>query len=364
MAKTISFSRGAPSADIVPAKALREAAGRALEADPVGAFSYGKATGYEPLREWIAEKHQVEVERVLVTNGSLQADSFLFDLLVEPDDAVVVESPTYDRTLNYLQQCGADVLAIPLEEDGIDVGAVATVMESGTRVKLTHIIPNFQNPAGSTLSLDKRKRLVALAAEHDSLIFEDDPYIELNFKGERIPTMLSLDSSDGVVYASSFSKTICPGIRVGYAVGPPELVARLAKLATDTYISPNMVSQAIVAEFCRSGAIEENIEAARKALSGRRDAMVSALKSEIPDARFSRPEGGYFLWVELPEGTEVAELEGAAASEGVTFVKGTDFMIQGGESAMRLAYSGVSEDEITEGIKRLARSLNRMKTVA
>src|SRR5947199_1828874 len=156
----------------------------------------------------------------MTTNGSMQADAFLFELMVEPGDLVVVEAPTYDRTLLALQKLGAEILAIPLQSDGIDVEALATALEQGARPKLAHVIPNFQNPAGCTLSLDKRQRLLELAAEYDFVIFEDDPYVELRFAGEGLPTMLSLDGGDGrVVYASSFSKTVCPGIRVGYLVG-------------------------------------------------------------------------------------------------------------------------------------------------
>ena len=159
----ISFARGAPSPDIMPADELREAAGRILAEDPKGALGYGVGSGYAPLRQWIADRHGVDVERVLVTNGSLQAGVMLFDELVEPGETVVVEAPSYDRTLLSLRKRGADILAIPLEEDGIDVSALASALEAGARPKLAHIIPNFQNPAGATLSLDKRRRLLELA---------------------------------------------------------------------------------------------------------------------------------------------------------------------------------------------------------
>src|SRR3954463_2371438 len=247
----ISFARGAPSLDIIAADELAACAERALRTDPAGAFAYGTAVGYPPLREWIAEHQSVGVGQVVTTNGSMQADAFLFELMVEPGDVVVVEAPTYDRTLLSLQKLGAEILAIPLEADGIDVEALARALESGARPKLAHIIPNFQNPAGYTLSLEKRRRLLELAERYEFVIFEDDPYVELRFEGERLPTMLSLDHSDRVVYASSYSKTVCPGIRVGYLCGPAELIAHVERTATNTYISPNMVAQSIVNEFCR-----------------------------------------------------------------------------------------------------------------
>src|SRR5690242_1776385 len=353
-ADTISFARGAPSLDIVDVEGLKDAAARAFANDPGGATAYGTAIGYAPLRAWIAEQHGVEPANVVVTNGSMQADAFLFDELVEPSDTVVVERPTYDRTLLALRQRLADIHMVELEADGIDVDGVAALIEQSGAPKLAHIIPNFQNPAGYTLSGPKREALVGLAREHGFTIFEDDPYVSIRFAGDPLPTMLSLDRDDTVVYASSFSKTVCPGIRVGYLVGPEPVIAGIVKLGTETYISPSMVSQAIVTEFCRSGAIEESIETVKAALRERRDALCEALERELPDARFVPPEGGYFLWVELPEGSDVDMLFENARDRGVVFVKGTDFLKEGGQNTLRLAFSGVQPAEIDEGISRLA----------
>jgi 2-aminoadipate transaminase len=350
----ISLARGAPSPDIVAIDELKAAAVRAFEHDGAGTVAYGTSAGYPRLLEWIAHKHGVHPDRLFATNGSMQADAFLFQQVVQPGDLVVVEAPTYDRTLLSLRELGADVLAIPLEPDGIDVDALELALTGGARPKLAHIIPNFQNPAGCTLSLEKRQRLLALAGEHGFTIFEDDPYVELRFEGESLPTMLSMDASDTVVYASSFSKTVCPGIRVGYLVGPESLIAGIRTRATNTYISPNMVAQSIVAEFCHSGAIERSIATVKEALRERRDATADALERHIPDARFVTPQGGYFLWVDLPEGSDVAALEAAATERGVIFVKGTDFLIEGGESSLRIAYSAVPPDQIEEGISRVA----------
>jgi DNA-binding transcriptional MocR family regulator len=242
---------------------------------------------------------------------------------------------------------------VELEQDGIDVAAVERVLAAGAQPKLAHIIPNFQNPAGYTLSAPKRERLVELARTHGFTIFEDDPYVTLRFQGESLPTMFST-APDAVVYASSFSKTVCPGIRVGYLVGPADLIARIVKIATSTYISPNMVAQGIVNQFCRSGAIDRSIATVRDALRERATTLCEELSDKLPDARFVEPEGGYFLWVDLPDGTDVAALFDAAAARGVQFVKGTDFVLEGGESSLRLAYSGVTPAEIREGVTRLA----------
>ena len=353
MAKPISFARGAPSLDIVDVDGLRAAAERAFGADPAGVTGYGTAIGYPPLREWIAERHQVGPEQVIVTNGSMQADAFLFDAFVEPGDRVIVERPTYDRTLLSLRQRGADVRMVELEPDGIDVAALERLLAARAKPKLAHIIPNFQNPAGCTLSHPKREALLAMAREHGFTVFEDDPYGALRFEGSPLPTMLSMDA-DTVVYASSFSKTVCPGIRVGYLVGPAELIARIVKIATSTYISPSMVSQAIVYQFCISGALEESIETVRLALRERAVTLCEALRRELPDARFVEPEGGYFLWLDLPGGADVDALFTAAADRAVQFVKGSDFVLEGGQSSLRLAYSAVTPEEIDEGVSRLA----------
>jgi DNA-binding transcriptional MocR family regulator len=377
---TISFARGAPSLDIVDVQGLKEAATRAFEADPAGTTAYGTSIGYPRLRAWIADKHGVEPERVLVTNGSMQADAFLFEQLVKSGDDVIVERPTYDRTLLSLRERGAKVHAVELQPDGIDTDALGALLSGGAthssvdspaalpgdgegvvKPRLAHIIPNFQNPAGYTLSLAKREALLSLAAKHGFLVFEDDPYVELRFSGEKLPTMLSMDP-ERVVYASSFSKTVCPGIRVGYLVGPTELIAQIAKLATNTYISPSMVSQSIVYEFCASGSIDRSIETVRTALAKRAVTLQEALRRELPEAELVAPEGGYFMWVTLPEGTDVGALFSLAGEMGVAFVKGTDFLLEGGGNTLRLAYSGVTPEQIDEGVGRLAEAFRSLQS--
>lgn len=351
----LSFARGAPSLDIIDVDGLRDAAQRAFANDPGGMTAYGTAVGYVPLRRWIAERHGVEEANVLVTNGSMQADAFLFDELVAAGDEVVVERPSYDRTLLSLRQHGAALRAIALEPDGIDTDALAAELAGGARPKLAHIIPNFHNPAGCTLSGPKRERLLELAREHEFTIFEDDPYIALRFRGETLPTMLSLDAGAGtVVYASSFSKTVCPGIRVGFLIGPRELIARIVLRATNTYISPSMVDAAIVYEFCVSGAIDRSIERVRTALAERAATLAQALGEQIPGASFVLPDGGYFLWVKLPEGAEPAAVLKAAAERKLALVSGDDFVLDGGSGAVRLAFAGVTPEEIREGVVRLA----------
>lgn len=359
-ADMISFARGAPSADILPAEAVREAAQTALTDDWQRALSYGTGKGHPGLGEWIAGLHGIDAGQVMVTNGSMEAAAFIFQHMLEPGDRVIVEQPSYDRTLLLFGRAGVELCPVPLESDGVDIEAVERALADGP-VRLAHIIPNFHNPAGCTLSAEKRERLVDLAAEHDFTLFEDDPYRLIRFGGPEHPTMLSLDEAGKVLHASSFSKTVSPGVRVGYIAGNTERVAFLAKRAGETYISPNMLAESIVFALCESGGLERNIELVNKALAERRDALVEALSERIPEADFVVPEGGYFLWLTLAEGTDTTALLAAAKDESVAFVAGPDFLIEGGQNALRLSFASVPADQVADGVARLARALESLR---
>lgn len=365
-AQLISFARGAPSLDIVDVEGLKAAAARAFDQDAAAATGYGPATGYAPLRDWIAARHNVSAEQVLITNGSLQADAFLFEHLISPGDDVIVEKPTYDRTLLNLRSMGAKIHQVTLDEDGLDTDELRALLESGVRPRLAHVIPNYQNPAGVTLAVQRRRELIGLAWEYRFTIFEDDPYAEIRFRGEALPSMLQLDAestttgatqdstSPTVVHASSFTKTVCPGVRVGYLVGPTPTIADIARRAVNTYISPNMLSEVTVHQFCVSGDIQRSIETVRVALAERATLLAAALRRDIPGCSFHEPDGGYFLWVELPEDVDVDKLAPAATARGVAVVKGSDFLLEGGHHSLRLAFSAVTADQVDEGVRRLA----------
>jgi 2-aminoadipate transaminase len=361
--ETISFARGAPSADILPHDAVREAAARALESDWEKALSYGTGRGHPGLGEWIADLHNVKPEQVMVTNGSLEAGAMLFRFLLDPGDRVVVEQPSYDRTLLLLRRLGIEPCGVHLDEDGVEVEEIAEVT-AGTDTRLVHVIPNFHNPAGCTLSAERRLRLVHLAGERGFNLFEDDPYRLIRFEGDPLPTLLEQDERDRVIHASSFSKTVAPGVRVGYLIGPVDEIATLAKLANEQYISPSMIAESIVWELCRSGALERNVEVVNAALRERRDALVEALREHIPEARFVVPGGGYFLWLDLNDDVDSKALLAEAKEEGVTFVAGPDFMLEGGASSLRLSFAPVPAGDVAEGIQRLARALERLRESA
>jgi 2-aminoadipate transaminase len=359
--ETISFARGAPSADILPHEAVREAAARALAEDWAKALSYGTGIGHPGLGEWVAERHGgLDPSQVMIANGSLEAGAMLFEHLLEPGDRVVVEQPTYDRTLLLLQRIGVELAPVPLEADGLDLAALEAALAEGP-IKLIHVIPNAHNPAGCTLSAEKRARLVELADAHGFWIFEDDPYRELPFEGEPMATMLELDGAERVIHASSFSKTVSPGVRVGYLAGPAVEIAKLAKRANETYISPNMLAESIVLELCRSGELDRNIAFVKRALKERCEALVEALREQIPEAEFVVPGGGYFLWLDLAEGTDTVALMAEAKSSGVSFVAGPDFMIEGGANSLRLSFAPVPAEQAGEGVSRIAAALERLR---
>jgi DNA-binding transcriptional MocR family regulator len=239
-----------------------------------------------------------------------------------------------------------------MDDEGLDPTALEQALGGGPRPDFLYTIPTFQNPSGRTLSSERRGRLVELSREHDLLVLEDDPYGLVRYEGAAPPTLFELEGGDRVAYSSSFSKTIAPGLRVGYFVLPSQLELELEALAVSTYITPVLLGQATVFEFLRRGNFEPNLGRVRGLLGARRDAMLEALERELPEARWSHPEGGYFIWLELPEGTDATALLGPAGKVGVTYVPGTDF--GGAPNTARLAFSFVSADEIREGVRRLA----------
>jgi 2-aminoadipate transaminase len=334
----ISLARGVPAPECLALEELADCARAAIERDGATALNYGPAGGYAPLRDWIADRHRVEPERVVLTNGSLQGFRFFAELL-SPTGTVIVEAPTYDRPLKILDELEAEVICIPLDEEpAVDGGA------------FLYTIPTFQNPTGRTLSRDRRKHLANLAKEA-LLVLEDDPYGLVRFDGKPEPTVFELARGENVVYSSSFSKTVAPGLRVGYLVLPVALADKVVAAATASYITPALLSQATVYEFLRRGNLEPNLERINGLLRARRDAMVSALERHLPEATWTVPEGGYFVWVELPPGILASDLR----AEGVTFVPGSDFFCgPDGENAIRLAFSYESPSAIEEGVRRLA----------
>ncbi|HEY2327498.1 MAG TPA: PLP-dependent aminotransferase family protein [Gaiellaceae bacterium] len=348
----ISFARGIPAPECLAVDDLADCARAALERDGRTILSYGPSPGYAPLREWIAARHNVDVSRVFITNGSLQGLVFLAQRLA-PGKRVLVERPTYDRPLKILRELGAEIVPLDTDDDGLDPDALEAALAHGDPPAFLYVIPTFQNPSGRTLTLERRRRICELAEQNDLLVLEDDPYGLVRFEGDALPSLHEL-SEGRTAYSSSFSKTIAPGLRVGWFVLPEAVERDIEAVATATYITPVLLGQATVHEFVSRGLFEPNVARVSDLLRVRRDAMLGALDRELPGLRTTHPEGGYFLWLELAGVDATALLERAEAA-GVTYVKGTDF---GGDAdTLRLAYSFVSSEEIVDGVAKLAAAM-------
>jgi DNA-binding transcriptional MocR family regulator len=361
----ISFARGVPSPELLPVELFAEAARAAIGRDGRTILNYGPAAGYPPLKEWIAERHGADPAQVVITNGSLQGFDFLVRSLFAEGGRAIVEAPSYDRTIKILKRTGAQVDSIPLDDDGLDVEMLEKSLHRLGPPRLLYTIPTFQNPAGQTLSDGRRRRLAELVGEFDLLVYEDDPYGLVRFEGLPLPSLYEL-TAKRIVFSSSFSKTIAPGVRVGYLILPERLIGPVETLATDTYVSAPIFAQGALYEFLRGGHFEQNLERTCAGLRARRDAMLAALAREFPEgSAWSRPEGGYFLWLDLPPGVKSSELLARASAEGVTFVRGSDFFAEeGGDESARLAFSFASVAEIEEGVRRLGRLVRSAAPIA
>jgi 2-aminoadipate transaminase len=358
-APPISFARGAPALELIPAAELADCAHEVAKREGAKVFAYGPGGGYQPLREWIADRHRVPAGRVVLTVGGLQGFVFhVAEQLARRPGRVLVEAPSYDRPLKILAREGTEIVPLPMDDEGLDPDALAA--ELGRRSdapSFLYTIPTFQNPSGRTLSTERRTRLLEIVHEHGLPVLEDDPYGLVRFEGERPPSLLELEGGTLVTYTSSFSKTVAPGVRTGYFVLPEAEVAGFEERAVSTYISPPFLPEAIVWEYVQRGRFEPNLEHVCRELRARRDAMLAALESHFADgARWSTPEGGYFVWLDL-EGTDTSDLAIRAEDAGVAIVPGPAFFPRGsglGGGSARLAYSYETPERIAEGIELLA----------
>ncbi len=365
----IAFARGVPAPEMLPVDDLRAAAARAFDSNPTRVLSYGTGAGWDPLRERLAERHGVDSQQVIITSGSLQGFALLAEgiahlaHLQKRRARVIVEQPTYDRPLLLLERLGIEVVPVPLDWDsGVDVAELDRAMADGA--DLVYLIPTFQNPAGTTLTQERRLAVIEAAARHDVLVLEDDPYGLLHFDEPAPPTLFSQRGDAPIAFSGSFSKTVAPGLRVGWLVLPTELAAMVSTLANDTYISASFLAQATIDEYLAVGAFEPNIERARLQLRDRRDRIVEALGEHLPEASFSTPQGGYFIWVRLPEGLDAEQVAKASGEHGVSFVPGSSFGGAGCDPYVRLAFSSPPVEQLGEGVRRLAAACRATLTVA
>lgn len=359
--KPINFTRGVPAVESFPIEDVIDAATSVLRVHGATMLQYGPSLGFAPLREWLAQWMGVEPNQVLTGNGSLQLLEFLIIHLIQPGDVVFTEAPTYDRTLTLLRRHHAHVIGIPLQADGPDLDTLEAALKERTP-KFFYIIPDFQNPAGTTCSGPKRRRIVALAEQYGFLIVEDAPYRQLRYRGVEEPTLFQL-APQRTLHMSSFSKLIGPGPRIGLMIGQPELIVKVAKVAEDTYISPNYLAQGIAYEWCRRGYLPPQIDKLKALYAPRLDACLAAIDEYLPGAQATRPEGGFFISVTLPEGVNTSEVRAAATKRQLNLADGLAFFPSGGgERFLRLPFCALTPDEIREGIHRLAATVEEVKT--
>jgi 2-aminoadipate transaminase len=349
----IYFTRGNPATDALPIDDFRECADAIFKEQGKILFQYGHYSGYGPLRQWIADWFGVAYEQVLLGNSSMEFLTFAAALFVEKGDTVFLENPSYDRAITAMKRVGATVVGIPLEHDGIDLQAFEAALQKSVP-KLFYIVPDFQNPAGVTISIEKRQRIAELAREYGFLIVEDAPYRFLRYQGENPPAFREL-VPEKTLHISSFSKIMSPGVRVGFLIGPKDIMPKLHKWSEDTYIHPALVTEGIVYEYCRRGLLEPNIESLKALYAPRMACMLQMLDKHLPGIDFIRPEGGFFLSLNLSDEINGRALQENAKQFGIILSNGNGFFTDGqGDNFVRLPFCGLAPEEIEEGVHRLS----------
>lgn len=351
--ETINFTRGVPALESFPTTDLIQCSAAALAANGDAMLQYGPSAGLAPLRAWLADWQGVKPEQVLTGNGSLELVEFLCTALLKPGDVVFTENPSYDRAITLFRRHGLTVIGVPLEADGPNIDALEKLLTQH-KPKLFYVIPDFQNPSGATCSGAKRRAIAEIAKKHELLLLEDAPYRMLRYRGAQEPTLFSL-APERTLHMTSFTKLIAPGVRLGFMMGDAAVLAKIGKVAEDTYISPGYFAHGVTLEWLKAGKLAPQIEKLKALYAPRLDACLAALDKYIPDAVATRPDGGFFLSLTLPQGVSTTDLRAAAAKRNLNLADGLAFFPQGGgERFLRLPFCALTPAQIDEGIRRLA----------
>ncbi len=373
----ISFAGGLPAPEVFPVPVIRAAAERVLDEHGHAALQYSTTEGYLPLREMLARhmgRYGIHVTpaNILITSGAQQALDLVGKLLINSGDRILTEEPTYLGALQAFTSYQAQYLPVPIDDDGMRMDKLEDALRAGP--KFMYVLPNFQNPGGVTLSLERRQRLVELAAHHGVPILEDDPYGQLRYEGEHLPALVKLDAElhgsgnngapfrGGVIYLGTMSKILAPGLRLGWIVAPEEIMVRLIQMKQGADLHTSSFTQMVAYEASRGGFLDQHVRRIRPIYRERRDVMLAALCRHCPPGvRWTRPQGGLFTWMTLPEGQDAQEILAEALKEKVAFVPGTAFYpCGGGERTLRLNFSYCRPEVIERGIARLGRVLGRL----
>lgn len=363
--KIISFAGGLPAPELFPVKEMKAAVDKVFEEHGQEAMQYGAAKGVTALREVIQqhvkEKEDVDskLDNVLVTTGSEQALDLVGKAFVDPGDTVLVEQPTYLCALDVFRSYGANFASVEMDEDGMKMDALEEALKANPNTKLIYTVPNFQNPTGRTMTEERRKQLAELAEKYDVYVLEDNPYGEIRFAGQHVPAVKSFDKSGHVFYMSTFSKTLAPGFRLGWLVADKNVVNKLTVLKQSADLHTDNLAQFAVAQFFADNDVDAHVKEISALYGKRKDLMLEGIKKYFPEGvKYTDPEGGMFLWVEVPGVDDTVELFKECLEHDVAFVPGDPFFageVQPG--AFRLNYSNMKEDQIEVGLKRLGAAL-------
>ena len=372
----ISFAGGMPAPEVFPYKEFEEACLKVIKDHGPESLQYGSTDGFVPLREMIARHSarygiNVTIQNILPTSGSQQALDLLGKIFINPGDHILVESPTYLGALQAWNAYGAEFIPVPIDDDGMITEKLEERLRAG--IKFIYVLPNFQNPTGVTLSYERRLQLIKLAEQYGVPIVEDDPYGQLRYEGENLPAVEVLDSqtraqsdcySGNVIYLSTFSKTLAPGIRLAWVIAPPEVITKLIMAKQGTDLHTSTFNQIVAFEVGRGGFLDQHVKLIRKTYRERRDVMIDTLEEHMPDGvSWTKPKGGLFLWVTLPDTVDSTDLFKDALEQHVAFVPGAPFFAEGGgHNTMRLNFSNAKPEMINEGIARLAKAVKKRLT--
>ncbi len=362
----ISFAGGLPAPDFFPIREFGEACKEVLRTHGEEALQYGPTEGYKPLKQFIAEmlsKYgiRVETDNIIMTNGSQQALDLIGKLFINPGDCMITSAPTYLGALQAWESYEARFCTLSIDGDGLIIDDLPAILESDHDHKLIYVLPNFHNPAGTTMPLERRERLVEIAREYDLVIIEDDPYGELRYEGEYITPIFRL-APERTIYLSTFSKTLTPGIRLAYVVAPKPIITRFVQAKQGADLHTGTFIQMVVNDICQRGFLRQHVKRLRGVYSQRRDMMMDAIAEHWPqECTYTRPKGGLFLWAQAPEQIKTREFIDKALEMNVAYVPGFAFYPggEGGDQAMRLNFSYANEELINEGIYRLGMAMKK-----
>lgn len=363
MPQVISFAGGLPAPELFPTEELKKVDEEVLSKEGKQAVQYGTTEGYLPLREKIAKRMKqafmvdCSAEEVMITSGSQQGLSLLAQIFLNKDDVVLVESPTYLGAINAFKLCAPQFVEVPTDDKGVIPEELEKILaEYAPRVRMMYVIPEFQNPTGITWPLERRKQFMDIINQYDFPVLEDDPYGELRYDGEKVPSLKSMDTKGNIVFLGSFSKIFMPGLRIAWMVANPEIIDKIVKLKQAVDLQSSSFAQRQTSYYIDMYDLDTHVEKIKALYKTRRDLMCQTMKEEFPkEITFTYPEGGLFTWVTLPEGMDAKAIMPKVLAKDVAYVPGGPFYPNGGHANhFRLNYSNMPEDRIVEGIKRLA----------